>query len=85
MNMYFDSSITIFRLYRYFSLPHDVKFVIFRLELDKLKIKNWIFNFYLLNKDFSVTTLFIELKFSVRVLKVPPEGGVSLFFFFLFI
>ena len=38
---------------------------------------NLIFDFYFVNKDLSVTTQVIELKFSVCVLKVPLEESVS--------
>ena len=37
-------------------------------------IKISIFYFYFFNKDFSVTTQVVELKFSVCALKFPLEG-----------
>ena len=50
-------------------------------EIQDSKIKNLIFYVIFLNKDISVTTLDITMKFSMTAPHIHPEGSVSQIFY----
>ena len=52
----------------------NMQIPIFAAEIGTSKSKNLIFHVILLNKDISVTTLDIALKFSMTALHIHSEG-----------
>ena len=87
MNVYLQIATKIrFPLYfRYllYTLSDDIMNmqILFSLsEIGGIKSKNPIFNVIFLNKDISVTTLDITMKFSMRTPHIHSEGKVSQIF-----
>ena len=65
----------------YFSLSDDISLILINWKLKNLLIKSRFFHFYFLNSDISVNIKVINIKFSVRFLKVRPEGCVAQIFY----
>ena len=63
-----------------FSLSNDICLILMNWKIKNLLIKNRFFHFYFLNSDISGNIKVINMKFSVRFLKVRPEGSVSQIF-----
>ena len=59
----------------------NMQILFFFAEIGTSKNKNLIFIFIFLNKDISVTTLDITMKFSMTVLHIHSEGSVSQIFY----
>ena len=55
----------------------NVQTLFFVAQIGTSKNKNLIFHVIFLNKDISVTTLDITMKFSMTVLHIHSEGSVS--------
>ena len=54
-----------------------MQILFFVAEIGTSKNKNQIFNVIILNKDISVTTLDITMKFSMTALHIHFEGSMS--------
>ena len=59
----------------------NVQTLFFVAQIGTSKNKNLIFHVIFLNKDISVTTLDITMKFSMTVLHIHSEGSVSQIFY----
>ena len=59
----------------------NMQILFFVAEIGISKNKNLIFHVIFLNKDISVTTLDITMKFSMTALHIHSEGSVSQIFY----
>ena len=59
----------------------NMQILFFVAEIGISKYKNLIFHVIFLNKDISVTTLDITMKFSMTALHIHSEGRVSQIFY----
>ena len=59
----------------------DIQILFFVAEIETSKNKYLIFHVIVLNKDISVITLDITMKFSMTALHIHPEGSVSQIFY----
>ena len=59
----------------------NMQILFFVAEIGISKNKNLIFHFIFLNKDISVTTLDITMKFSMTALHIHSKGSVSQIFY----
>ena len=59
----------------------NMQILFFVAEIGTIKNENLIFHVTFLNKDISVTTLDITIKFSMTALHIHSEGSVSQIFY----
>ena len=59
----------------------NMQILFFDAEIGISKNKNLIFHVFFFNKDISVTTLDITMKFSMTALHIHSEGSVSQIFY----
>ena len=59
----------------------NMQILFFVAEIGTSKNENMIFHVIFLNKDISVTTLDITMKYSMTALHIHSEGSVSQIFF----
>ena len=59
----------------------NMQILVLVAEIGTSKNKNLIFHVIFLNKDISVTTLDITMKFSMTALHIHSEGSVSQIFY----